>query len=65
MKLGEMTDTNKGMNPLHFKSDQIQINPEIWIQIQRWRQPKFEGSSALGADHRRRLFKMNAGARFE
>jgi len=38
MKLGEMTDTDKGMDP-HFWSDpadigiNIQINPEIWIRI--------------------------------
>jgi len=37
MKLGRMTDADKGMNPLHFASDpadaQMGINPEIWIWI--------------------------------
>ena len=32
-----MTDTDKGVKPLHFKSDppdnQIHINPDVWTQI--------------------------------
>jgi len=32
-----MTDSNKGMNPLHFGSNLmntcVQISPEIWIHI--------------------------------
>jgi len=33
LKLGEITHADKGMNPIHFGSDRIRINPEIRIQI--------------------------------
>jgi len=62
-KLCEITDPNKGMNPLHFGSDPadtwIRINREICIQIPDhfWlTQPKFKGSDALG---------VGGGLRFE
>ena len=43
-----MTDVDKAVNPLHFKSDpadtQIRINPKIWIRINIDHQrPKFQG----------------------
>jgi len=53
MKLSEMTDADKGMNPRYFRSDpieiRIRINPEVRIRIPDhfWlRQPKFKLESS-------------------
>jgi len=56
MKLNEITDADKEMNPLHFRNDPADIRmritskfDQIRISDQFWcRQPKLKRSSVLG-----------------